>query len=226
MASRAYLRRPGIARMHIVQMKHATPDTRLRLGAMLVGFSALVWIASLPLVRRLDEAVTRSLQRAAPLPDLPASILVRLGNAEIIIPVVAAVAGLLFLTNRRSGIAAFWLAAGLSAASLLAVTLKHMIVHPGPPGDFLRPGLPLGLYVATPYSFPSGHTLRVTLLAGTALRGSRWLAAALVLGMMLALVYMGNHWLSDVLGGLYLGWVLVEAGQLIRTARSRNYPQD
>jgi len=204
---------------------HATPNARFRLGATLVGFSLLVWIASLPLMHRLDEAVTRWLQRAAPLPDMPASILVRLGNAELVIPAVAAVAGLLFVTNRRSGIAAIWLAAGLAAASLLAVTLKHVIVHPGPPASLVRPGLPVGLYIATPYSFPSGHTLRVTLLAGTALRERRWLGGALVLGMMVALVYTGGHWLSDVLGGLCLGWALIEAGQVIRTARFRNYRQ-
>ena len=204
---------------------HATPDARFRLGAALAGFSLLVWLASLPLMHRLDEAVTRWLQRAAPLPDLPASILVRLGNAELLIPGVAAAAGLLYLANRRSGIAAFWLAAALVAASLLAVTLKHVIVHPGPPESLVRPGLPVGLYIATPYSFPSGHTLRVTLLAGTALRRSRWLGGALVLGMMLALIYTGGHWFSDVLGGLCLGWLLVEAWQAIRTARSRNYRQ-
>jgi membrane-associated phospholipid phosphatase len=207
-----------------MQTMDATPGARFRLGATLVGFSLLLWIASLPLMHRLDEAVTRWLQRAAPLPDLPASILVRLGNAELVIPAVAAAAGLLFITNRRSGIAAIWLAAGLAAASLLAVTLKHVIVHPGPPASFVRPGLPVGLYIATPYSFPSGHTLRVTLLAGTALRRTR-VAGLLVLGMMLALMYLGNHWLSDVLGGLCLGWVLIEAGQVLRTARSRNYRQ-
>jgi membrane-associated phospholipid phosphatase len=204
---------------------HATPDARFRLGATLAGFSLLVWIASLPLMHQLDEAVTRWLQRAAPLPDLPASVLVRLGNAEFVIPTVAAVAALLYLRNRRSAIAGIWLAAALVAASLLAVTLKHVIVHPGPPESLARPGLPIGLYVATPYSFPSGHTLRVTLLAGTALRRSRRLGGALVLGMMLALVYTGGHWLSDVLGGLCLGWVLVEAWQVIRTARSRSYRQ-
>lgn len=206
-----------------MQTTRARPDAGFRLGATLAGFGLLVWIASLPLMHRLDEAVTRWLQRAAPLPDLPASILVRLGNAELVIPAVAAAGGLLYLTNRRSGIAALWLAAALVGASLLAVTLKHLIVHPGPPESLVRPGLPAGLYIATPYSFPSGHTLRVTLLAGTALRRTRWLGGALVLGMMLALVYTGGHWLSDVLGGLCLGWVLVEAWQAIRTARSRNY---
>ncbi len=206
--------------MHIM---HATGDARIRLGGASVAFGLLVWMATLPMMRRVDEVFTRWLQRAAPLPDLPASILVLLGNAEVVIPSVAVVASLLFLKNRRSGIAAMWLAAGLGAASLLAVTLKYVIVHPGPPAYFERPEVAFGLHLGTPYSFPSGHTLRATLLAGTALRTSRRLAGVLVLSMMLALVYTGGHWLSDVLGGLCLGWALIEAGQVIRTARSRSY---
>ena len=213
-----------IARM---KASHATRDVWLHFGIALAGFGLLVWIVSFPLMHQLDEASTRWLQRAAPLPDLPASVVVRLGNAELLIPAVAIVAaGLLVLSNRRSGIAGLWLVAGLVGASLLAVTLKHIIVHPGPPEYLLRSVLPGGLYIETPYSFPSGHTLRVTLLAGTAFRRSRWLGGGLVLGMMLALVYTGNHWLSDVLGALCLGWVLIEAGRVIRTARSLNYRQD
>ena len=206
-----------------MQMMPATVGARVRLGAASVMFGLLVWIASLPVAHRWDEVVTRWLQRAAPLPDIPASVLARLGNAEIVVPIVVAVAGLLLLKNRRSGVAALWLAAGLVAASLLAVTLKHVIVHPGPPEYLTRPGLPGGFYIHTPYSFPSGHTLRVTLLAGTALRTNRWLAGAVVLGMMLALVYTGGHWLSDVLGALCLGWALIEAGRVVRTARSQSY---
>lgn len=203
-----------------------TTDARVRLGAASAAFGLLVSMASLPMAHRWDEVVTRWLQRAAPFPDLPASLLVRLGNAEIVIPSVAVVAAVLLFNQRRSGGAAAWLVVGLVAASILAVALKHVIVHPGPPENLTRPGLPGGLHVSTPYSFPSGHTLRATLLAGTALRTRRLLGAVLVLAMMLALVYAGDHWLSDVLGGLSLGWALIEAGQMIRTARSPNYRPD
>jgi membrane-associated phospholipid phosphatase len=207
-----------------MKTSHGTRDAWFNLGVALAAFGLLAWIASLPLMHRVDEVSTRWLQRAAPLPDVPASVIVRLGNAEILIPAVAVAAGLVFLRNRASGIAGMRLAAGLVAASILAVTLKHIVVHPGPPEYLVRLVLPGGLYIETPYSFPSGHTLRVTLLAGTALRRTR-VAGLLVLGMMLALMYLGNHWLSDVLGGLCLGWVLIEAGQVLRTARSRNYRQ-
>jgi membrane-associated phospholipid phosphatase len=201
--------------MHIMQ-------TRFRLGGALVVFGLLVWAASVPFTHRLDEVVTTWVQRAAPAPDYPASVLVVLGNAEVVIPAVVIAAGLLWPRHRDSGLGILWLAAGLTAASLLAVTLKHLIVHPGPPAQFQRPVIQVGLQAGTPYSFPSGHTLRTTLLAVTGIPHARWLAGLLILSMMAALVYLGDHWLSDVLGGLSLGWVLLEARGAFRSARSRS----
>jgi membrane-associated phospholipid phosphatase len=202
--------------MHIMQL-------RFRFGGALVVFGLLAWAASLPLAHRLDETVTTWIQRAAPGPDSPASVLVFLGNAEVVVPAVVIAAGLLWPRDRDSGLGALTLAAGLAVASLLAVTLKHVIVHPGPTAQFQRPVMQVGLQAYTPYSFPSGHTLRTTLLAVTGLPNARWLAGLLILGMMAALVYLGNHWLSDVLGGLGLGWVCLEARGAFRSARFLSY---
>jgi membrane-associated phospholipid phosphatase len=207
--------RSTFARMHIMQM-------RFRLGGALVMFGLLVWAASVPFTHRLDEAVTTWVQRAAPAPDYPASVLVLLGNAEVVIPSVVIAAGLLISRRRDSGLATLWLAVGLTVVSLLAVALKHLIVHPGPTAQFQRPVIQVGLQANTPYSFPSGHTLRTTILTWMVIRDPRWLAGLLILSMMAALVYLGDHWLSDVLGGLGLGWVLLEARGAFRSARSRS----
>ncbi|TMJ13785.1 MAG: phosphatase PAP2 family protein, partial [Bacillati bacterium ANGP1] len=77
----------------------------------------------------------------------------------------------------------------------------------------------------TRYSFPSGHTLRTTILAGVALHQAPWAAGLIILAMMVALVYLGDHWTSDVLGGLCLGWAALEAGNALSTARSQSYPR-
>jgi membrane-associated phospholipid phosphatase len=196
-----------------------------RLGGALIVFGAVMWGASLPLMHRLDEAATTWLQRAAPAPDYLASVVVFLGNAEIVIPAVVLAAGLLRLRRRDSDLGLLWLAAGLSLASLVAVTLKYLIIHPGPTGEFQRGVIQIGLRAGTPYSFPSGHTLRTTLLTWISLANARWLAGLLILGMMAALVYLGDHWLSDVLGGLSLGWVFLETRGAFRSVRSRNCPR-
>jgi membrane-associated phospholipid phosphatase len=178
-------------------------------GAIAV-FIVLSWAASSTTMHRWDQAVTAWLQRSAPSFDLGAGVVVFLGNAEVLIPCTALAAIILFARHRDSGIPGLWLAAGLTVAGLVAVGLKSLIVHPGPPPEFQRPGLNIGLNVPTPYSYPSGHTLRTTILVGTVLRRIPWLAGGLVLGMMTALVYLGAHWTSDVLGGLCLGWVALE----------------
>ena len=206
-----------------VTLRGADPAGISRLLAALATFGVLVWAAALPLTHRLDETVTVWLQRAAPGPDYPASILVLLGNAEVVIPGVVLAAWLLWRRHRASGLGILWFAAGLTVASLLAVMLKHLIIHPGPPAEFGRPVIQFGLHADLPYSFPSGHTLRTTLLAWTGLRNAPRLAGLLILSMMAALVYLGDHWLSDVLGGLFLAWVLIEVTGVVTTARSRSY---
>src|SRR5262245_60401662 len=112
----------NIVRMHNrMKTPHAARDAWFRLCVALAGFGLLAWIASLPLSHRLDEASTRWLQRAAPLPDLPAAVFVRLGNAELLIPAIAMVAAGLALVHHQSGIAGMRLVAGLIMASLVAV---------------------------------------------------------------------------------------------------------
>lgn len=172
-----------------------------------------------------DRIITVWLQGAAPAPDAPASVFVFLGNAEVLIPVTVFAGLALFFLDRRLGVATFQLAAGLAAVSLLAFLLKHVIPHPGPPPSLQRHITRFGISAATPFSLPSGHTMRASFLAGTVLRRYPALAGALVLCMMAALVYLGDHWTTDVLAGLCLGWACVEVGRgLTRTPRPPNCP--
>jgi len=185
-----------------------------RLAAAVLAFLLLASTASLTTVHRWDQAATIRLQHAAPAADFPAAALVLLGNAEVLIPAAALTGVILLPRDRGRGTTALWLALGLIAVSLLAVGFKHVIPHPGPPAAFERhlPYRP-GINIATAGSFPSGHTARATFLAGTALRRAPLLAGGLVLAMMAALVYLGDHWTSDVAGGLCLGWACVEAAR-------------
>lgn len=184
-----------------------------RLAGAVLFFVLLAVAAFHSLTHRWDLVVTVWLQHAAPFADVPAAILVVLGNAEVMIFGAVLATLLLFLRDRNRGLAMLWLAAWLIGASILAVGLKHVIVHPGPPLSLQRHVLRFGISLPTPFSFPSGHTMRTTIVAGTVLRRSPLLAGVIVLVMMAALIYLGDHWLSDVLGGLCVGWACVEVAR-------------
>ncbi len=188
----------------------------LRFILALLVFALITGIIPFPAAHRWDQAVTVWLQHAAPTPDIPAATVVLLGNAEVVIPGIALAGIFLFRRDPSRGMASLWLAAGLVGVGLLAVILKHVIVHPGPPPSLQRHVFRGIALPQTPFSYPSGHTIRTTILAGMLLRDVPMLASALVLGMMAALVYLGDHWMSDVVGGLCLGWACTEVARSLR----------
>ena len=183
-----------------------------RLALALALFAGVTAFALSPAGARWDRAVATWVERAAPGPDVPAVGLVFLADPEVVGPgLVLAGAVLLARRDRRGGWKLLWLAAAAAVVSLVAVALKYMIVHPGPPPEFVRQiARPAVTTYSTPYGFPSGHTMRTTLLAGTLLWRLPIASAAIVLAIMASLVYLGDHWATEVFGGLCLGWACVE----------------
>jgi membrane-associated phospholipid phosphatase len=170
----------------------------------------------------LDVTVTRWLQRAAPAPDRPAALFVFLGDAEVLIPAAAAAGLLLWPRDRTAAGSAWALAVGLLATSTMAFLMKQIVPHPGPPPEFQRHVVRPGIGFPEPYSFPSGHTMRTVYLTVDLLRRAPALGGTLVAAMMTALVYLGDHWTTDVMGGLCLGWACAEAGRLLMRVRLRS----
>ncbi|MEU7034552.1 phosphatase PAP2 family protein [Streptomyces sp. NPDC046237] len=113
-----------------------------------------------------------------------------------------------------------WLALWVTAATLLAAGvqqgLKAAVGRP-------RPGWPDPVDSAHYAAFPSGHAMTETVGCGLLLwvlalhwretwRGWSLLAVAAlvsVLGVGWTRIYLGVHWLSDVVAGWLLGWCVV-----------------
>jgi len=173
--------------------------------AALIALGAWTAAALTPPVAKADLVATRWLQQfASPALDVPFSIFTIAGNAEV----AAVLAGLIAVTLIRAGrarLAVAWIA-------------KHWLPHPGVPDSLQRHGVNVLHYIVrTPYSYLSGHAFRTLLLAAVAWwmwarskrsqRLLRSLLGAAVALMGVALVYLGDHWASEVIGGYLLAVV-------------------
>ncbi|MHB8407448.1 MAG: HAD-IC family P-type ATPase [Acidiferrobacterales bacterium] len=133
-----------------------------------------------------------------------------LGDAQVLIPVILVTLAW-FLIRRLWLTAGYWLAA-IGIAEVLANVMK-LALHRPRPGSFYS-GIER-------FSFPSGHTAMGTVVYGflayllcrqarAGLRRLVMATAATLIGLIaLSRIYLGAHWLTDVLGGLSFGvaWV-------------------
>lgn len=96
------------------------------------------------------------------------------------------------------------MAGGTIGLALVVLGIKFTIRRRRPEGDWGA------IYRNTdPHSFPSGHAARAAMLAVIALAmGPLWLGILLVIwGLLVSLarVWMGVHYLSDIIAGILLG---------------------
>jgi undecaprenyl-diphosphatase len=172
-----------------------------------------------PLVRA-DSSVYHLLQGLrTPAGDAVMIALTELGDAEVTVPLIAAVLGWL-LWSRSWRAAAYWLAA-VAFGFGLTLALKAGVQLPRPAPVYA------GL---SRFAFPSGHAamsvvvygfLGVLIGRGAAPRARLALASSTILLVSLiafSRLYLGAHWLSDVLGGLAFGtaWVALLAIAYLR----------
>lgn len=136
----------------------------------------------------------------------------------------------LYWRYRRLSIWVLMVVAPLVSTSLASL-LKSYFAHPRPPlSDAVAP-------YETDFSLPSGHTTGSTVVAGMLAYLTVWLArrawvrvAAVIaastwaVAMGISRLYLGHHWLTDVVFGWLLGlsWLtfLVLAHQLLLPART------
>lgn len=143
-----------------------------------------------------------------------------LGSNVTLVPVLL-LAALLFARARRSWRPVVDIAVVYGAAVGVYTLMKHLVDRPRPPAtDWLTH--------ASGAAFPSGHATQATaawgvlcvlLCAGRSPRARALLAAAasaIVLVVAASRVYLGVHWLTDVLAGVAIGVTILAARELAR----------
>lgn len=166
----------------------------------------------------VDPAVANAVPALrTPVLTVVARVLDVTGGTAVVATLAMLWAAMLWFRGRDRP-AAIWLAGSMGLASVLILAGKHLVGR-------VRPGIDLVLGpVDTSPAFPSGHTLGTTVFLGlvaayVGIRARTTLARAIavagwVLGsalMAASRVYLGYHWLTDVLAGLAVATAVLSA---------------
>ncbi len=119
---------------------------------------------------------------------------------------------------------------------------KETLHHPAPPFLFHRGGSGLHFpssYVQIQYSYPSGHTYRtffaatlviLHLMVSKSLNIVHLTVATLfsliALSLVIALIVLGKHWTTDILGGASLAIAIASSSSLLIAHAQRSFKAD
>ena len=153
---------------------------------------------------------------AAPWLDLLGSVAGLFGQAEVTAGIALGLAVARFRRDPRDALVPLLIVVTVVVEALL----KTYVPQASLPAERVRTvELLPALHVPFAYSFPSGHVARTAFLLRIARGIPTWAVVAGVALMVATRVYLGEHWLSDTIGGLVLGLGVANVAR--RTLRPR-----
>lgn len=186
-------------------MRKQIGSQRVRGLVALSGFVVLAALVGTGALDAADRAILDAIQApGSDWLDAVASVINLAGPSEITGSIALGIAIVWLRHGRRD----WWVPLLIGVIVAVEIVGKIFVPHPGPPLELSR-GFDLFPFLSapTPNSFPSGHAARVAFLV-TVTRLPLPLGAAIALTMAICKIYLGDHWPSEALGGLLLGYAV------------------
>ncbi len=193
-------------------------STSVRVAGLLMGLLVVaVQVSQRGWSVDVDNAVTAWLvgHRSPVADQIAVAVTNAFGPAET--ACAAALVAVVAVVRFRSFLSGLTIIVAVGGASALCTAMKLLLARDRPP---------IGIQetLETDYSFPSGHVTGTVALFGMLVvvvgmhrsdAVNRWLACAaivVVAAVAMSRLYLGVHWLTDVLAGVFLGLAAVEIG--------------